>query len=100
MVTFVVSDYVVLWLVVFQERESPELDMSDDDELAQAFDMHSLIISSLQQEPMFTAEDVINEIEDMMQVCHLFLLTPRDSALAPKKYLWSIHTKKDISTGF
>ena len=30
--------------------------------------MHSLIISSLQQEPLFTAEEVINEIESMMEV--------------------------------
>ncbi|XP_064621335.1 fasciculation and elongation protein zeta-2-like isoform X2 [Lineus longissimus] len=50
-----------------RERLSPELDLSEDEELTQAFDMHSLIISSLQQEPMFTAEEVINEIEDMMQ---------------------------------
>ncbi|CAH1791043.1 unnamed protein product [Owenia fusiformis] len=42
-------------------------DSSDEEELQQAFDMHSLIISSLQQEPMFTAEDVINEIEGMME---------------------------------
>ena len=54
---------------ILKLRESPDLDLSDDEELQQQFDMHSLIISSLQQEPMFTAEDVINEIEDMMQVC-------------------------------
>ena len=47
---------------------SPELDLSDDEELSQTFDMHSLIISSLQQEPLFTADDVITEIEGMMEV--------------------------------
>ena len=51
---------------VLQERESPDLDLSDEDELQQAFDIHSLIISSLQQEPMFTADEVISEIEGMM----------------------------------
>ena len=49
-----------------QECESPDLDLSDEEELQQAFDMHSLIISSLQQEPMFTADEVISEIEGMM----------------------------------
>ena len=52
---------------MFQECSSPELDLSDDEDLQQAFDMHSLIISSLQQEPMFTAEEVISEIEGMME---------------------------------
>ena len=46
-----------------------ELDLSDEDEeLEQAFDMHSLIISSLADEPMFTADEVINEIDSMMEV--------------------------------
>lgn len=50
-----------------QERDSSDLDLSDDEELTQAFDIHSLIISNLQQEPMFTADDVIDEIEGMME---------------------------------
>ncbi len=49
-----------------QECESPDLDLSDDEELQQAFDMHSLIINSLHHEPVFTADQVINEIEGMM----------------------------------
>ncbi len=53
----------------FQDNDSPNLDLSDDEELSQAFDMHSLIISSLQQEPLFTADEVISEIEGMMEVC-------------------------------
>jgi len=44
------------------------LDLSEDEELQQAFDMHSLIVSSVHQEPLFTAEQVIKEIEDMLEV--------------------------------
>ena len=50
-----------------QERDTSDLDLSDDEELTQSFDIHSLIISSLQQEPMFTADEVIDEIEGMME---------------------------------
>jgi hypothetical protein len=51
-----------------RDRESPDLDLSDDEELQQALDMHSLILSSLHTEdPPFTAEEVINEIEGMME---------------------------------
>lgn len=50
-----------------REHDSPDLDLSDDEELTQAFDMHSLIISSLQQEPLFTADEVIQQIEGMME---------------------------------
>jgi len=52
---------------MWQERDTSDLDLSDDEELTQSFDIHSLIISSLQQEPMFTADEVINEIEGMME---------------------------------
>ena len=51
-----------------QEHDPSDLDLSDDEELRESFDMHSLIISSLQEEPMFTAEEVINEIDSMMDV--------------------------------
>lgn len=57
-----------VFLIFQEEEESPDLDLSDDEELHQAFDLHSLIVSSLQQEPLFTAEEVINEIEGMMEV--------------------------------
>nr|KAG5699747.1 hypothetical protein BaRGS_014163 [Batillaria attramentaria] len=52
------------------EKEDPGLDLSDDEELAQAFDMHSLIVSSLHHEDedrVLTADEVINEIENMMK---------------------------------
>jgi len=45
-----------------------DLDLSEDEELQQAFDMHSLIVSNVHQEPLFTAEQVIKEIEDMLEV--------------------------------
>lgn len=57
-------------------RETPDdaedvkdnyLDVSEEDEeLSQAFDMHNIVISSIQQDPLFTAEEVINEIDAMM----------------------------------
>ena len=43
-----------------------ELDASDD-EVAKDLDLHSLIITSLQEEPIFTAEEVLEEIEKIMQ---------------------------------
>ena len=58
-------------LGVIQETEEPGLDLSDDEELAQAFDMHSLIVSSLHHEDedrVETADDVIRQIENMMKV--------------------------------
>ncbi|CAI9723690.1 Hypothetical predicted protein [Octopus vulgaris] len=52
-----------------KETETTDLDLPDDDELAEAFDMHSLIISSLNTDEghLATADEVINEIEHMMQ---------------------------------
>ncbi|XP_054153173.1 fasciculation and elongation protein zeta-2-like [Oppia nitens] len=38
----------------------------DEEELAKDLDMHSLILSSLQQEPIFTAEQVLEEIDEIM----------------------------------
>ena len=49
------------------------LDLSDDEELAQAFDVHSMIISSLQNEPILTAEEVINEIDTTAQSEYLIV---------------------------
>ncbi|PVD25849.1 hypothetical protein C0Q70_13513 [Pomacea canaliculata] len=60
----------VLHLQERPENDEPGLDLSDDEELAQAFDMHSLIISSLHHEDedrVKTAEEVISEIEDMLK---------------------------------
>lgn len=57
-------------------QAASDLDLSEDEELQQAFDMHSLIVSNVYQEPLFTAEQVIKEIEDMLEVHisqHLFV---------------------------
>lgn len=43
------------------------LDLSDDEELREQMDMHSIIVSCINNEPLFTAEQVIEEIEEMMQ---------------------------------
>lgn len=41
----------------------------DEEELAKDLDLHALIISSMQQqEPIFTAEQVLEEIDEMMKV--------------------------------
>ncbi|CAG00025.1 unnamed protein product, partial [Tetraodon nigroviridis] len=40
---------------------------SDEEELREQLDMHSIIVSCLTQEPLLTAEQVIEEIEEMMQ---------------------------------
>ncbi|XP_069464019.1 fasciculation and elongation protein zeta-2 isoform X2 [Ambystoma mexicanum] len=43
------------------------LDFSDDEELREQLDMHSIIVSCINDEPLFTADQVIEEIEEMMQ---------------------------------
>ncbi|XP_016087166.1 fasciculation and elongation protein zeta-2-like isoform X1 [Sinocyclocheilus grahami] len=51
-----------------QERgEVNNLDVSDDEELRDQMDMHTIIISCVNEEPLFTAEQVIEEIEEIMQ---------------------------------
>lgn len=50
-----------------RQNENLEVESTDEEELAKDLDMHSLIISSLQQEPMFTAEQVLEEIDEIMQ---------------------------------
>ncbi|KAM6954637.1 fasciculation and elongation protein zeta-2 [Aplochiton taeniatus] len=47
--------------------DNTSLDMSDDEELRDQMDMHSIIVSCINDEPLFTAEQVIEEIEEMMQ---------------------------------
>ncbi|XP_032095188.1 fasciculation and elongation protein zeta-2 isoform X3 [Sapajus apella] len=42
-------------------------DASDDEELREQLDMHSIIVSCVNDEPLFTADQVIEEIEEMMQ---------------------------------
>lgn len=54
-----------------QESEPLSLDLSDDEELSQAFDMHSLIVTSLhpeEEDKVLTADEVISQIDDMMKV--------------------------------
>ncbi|XP_072218387.1 fasciculation and elongation protein zeta-2 isoform X4 [Leuresthes tenuis] len=51
-----------------QELDNQSLDLSDDDEeLREQLDMHSIIVPCINEEPLFTAEQVIEEIEEMMQ---------------------------------
>ncbi|XP_073341824.1 fasciculation and elongation protein zeta-2 isoform X1 [Pagrus major] len=56
----------------FNLQEKPRksdvtVELSDDEELREQLDMHSIIVSCLADEPLFTAEQVIEEIEEMMQ---------------------------------
>lgn len=38
--------------------DNQSLDLSDDEELREQMDMHSIIVSSISDEPLFTAEQV------------------------------------------
>lgn len=40
---------------------------TNGDDISKDLDMHSIIINNLQNEPMFTAEQVLDEIEEMIQ---------------------------------
>nr|XP_044993219.1 fasciculation and elongation protein zeta-2 [Jaculus jaculus] len=42
-------------------------DASDEEELREQLDMHSIIVSCVHEEPLLTADQVIEEIEEMMQ---------------------------------
>ncbi|KAK7801825.1 hypothetical protein U0070_015514, partial [Myodes glareolus] len=42
-------------------------DASEEEELREQLDMHSIIVSCVSEEPLFTADQVIEEIEEMMQ---------------------------------
>ncbi|XP_067366478.1 fasciculation and elongation protein zeta-2 isoform X2 [Channa argus] len=61
-----------LHLPTFSLEEKPRktdatAELLDDEELREQLDMHSIIVSCLAEEPLFTAEQVIEEIEEMMQ---------------------------------
>nr|XP_057940544.1 fasciculation and elongation protein zeta-2 isoform X2 [Doryrhamphus excisus] len=60
-----------LHMPIFNMEEKPTGDvtaeLSDDEELREQLDMHSIIVSCIGDEPLFTAEQVIEEIEEMMQ---------------------------------
>ncbi|XP_076827776.1 fasciculation and elongation protein zeta-2 isoform X2 [Brachyhypopomus gauderio] len=48
-------------------KDNVNLDVSDDEDLREQMDMHSIVVSCINEEPLFTAEQVIEEIEEMMQ---------------------------------
>ncbi|XP_067305446.1 fasciculation and elongation protein zeta-2 isoform X3 [Pseudorasbora parva] len=50
-----------------QRVEAVNLDLSDDEDLREQMDMHSIIVSCIIEEPLLTAEQVIEEIEELMQ---------------------------------
>ncbi|XP_061919039.1 fasciculation and elongation protein zeta-2-like isoform X1 [Entelurus aequoreus] len=56
---------------IFSEEKKATRDVtaeqSDDEELREQLDMHSIIVSCIGEEPLFTAEQVIEELEEMMQ---------------------------------
>ncbi|KAF0023333.1 fasciculation and elongation protein zeta-2 isoform X2 [Scophthalmus maximus] len=54
-------------LTEHEKLDNQSLDLSDDEELREQMDMHSIIVSCISDEPLFTAEQVIEEIEEMMQ---------------------------------
>ncbi|MEQ2286763.1 Fasciculation and elongation protein zeta-2 [Ameca splendens] len=61
-----------LYISTFNLEERPRetydaAELSDEDELREQLDMHSIILPCLDQEPLVTAEQVIEEIEEMMQ---------------------------------
>uniref|UniRef100_A0A8C2GHZ8 Si:dkey-288i20.2 n=1 Tax=Cyprinus carpio TaxID=7962 RepID=A0A8C2GHZ8_CYPCA len=47
--------------------ESVNLDLSDDEDLREQMDTHSIIVSCISEEPLLTAEQVIEELEELMQ---------------------------------
>ncbi|KAM4580289.1 fasciculation and elongation protein zeta-2 isoform 3-T4 [Odontesthes bonariensis] len=61
-----------LYISSFNLEEKPRKtdvaeELSDEDELREQLDMHSIIVPCLAEEPLVTAEQVIEEIEEMMQ---------------------------------
>ncbi|XP_072297537.1 fasciculation and elongation protein zeta-2 isoform X2 [Eucyclogobius newberryi] len=54
-------------LIEPEKLDNQSLDLSDDEDLREQMDMHSIIVPSISVEPLFTAEQVIEEIEEMMQ---------------------------------
>ncbi|CAL1586292.1 unnamed protein product [Knipowitschia caucasica] len=54
-------------LIEPEKLDNQSLDLSDDEDLREQMDMHSIIVSTISDEPLFTADQVIEEIEEMMQ---------------------------------
>lgn len=46
------------WIIWFQMSDSLLFDTSDDEELREQLDMHSIIVSCVNEEPLFTADQV------------------------------------------
>ncbi|KAM4735137.1 fasciculation and elongation protein zeta-2 isoform 2-T2 [Anableps anableps] len=62
------SLYIAAFNLEERSRETDDAaELSDEDELREQLDMHSIIVPCLDQEPLVTAEQVIEEIEEMMQ---------------------------------
>ena len=60
-----------LCFVSIQQRNGDNLDLPEDHELTQCFDMHSMVLSSMppeDQDPSVTADRVIEEIDELFQV--------------------------------
>ncbi|KAJ3598337.1 hypothetical protein NHX12_001848 [Muraenolepis orangiensis] len=49
------------------ERSGVEEEEEEEEELREQLDMHSIIVPCLNQEPLFTAEQVIEELEEMIE---------------------------------
>ncbi|XP_037836207.1 LOW QUALITY PROTEIN: fasciculation and elongation protein zeta-2 [Kryptolebias marmoratus] len=50
-----------------ERKRDVAAELSDEEELREQLDMHSIIVPCLEEEPLVTAEQVIEEIEEMMQ---------------------------------
>ena len=65
-------------ILMLSQRHSDNLDLPDDEELAQAFDMHAMILNTTDcstdptQDPVVTADQVIEEIDEIFQVRRSF----------------------------
>lgn len=83
-------------LFVYSQVEGDSLDLPEDDDLAQSLDMHSMVLSGStttpvdeddnEDYPVVTAEQVIEELDEMFQVSiklNLLLFTkhPHDDRL-------------------
>lgn len=51
-------------LVLFQSVDNVTVDVSDDEELREQMDMHSIIVSCVNDEPFLTAEQVLLDTHD------------------------------------
>lgn len=62
--------------MLFQSVDNVNVDVSDDEELREQMDMHSIIVSCVNDEPFLTAEQVLLETFDFcseMQTLYLIV---------------------------